>query len=373
MESDGPVPVGTRNAIGVTSAHDLAGNVREWVSTSSGDNRHLAGGAWNDPGYAIRDQVVASPWVRLPTDGFRCALYPEGSLSDALLRSIQLPAQDLTSFTAMPDAVFDATKSLYAYDRSRPLADRVDSTFVSHTGAIIEWVSIDAAYGGRMAMRLHIPNDVDPPYGAVVFFPGSNLLASRQIGVPQLTFLTRAGRVLVEPIFDGGFNRNDGTTMQRLQSPAASTELLSHWGQDLGRAIDYLEQRPDVDENAIAYAGLSLGAAMGPRLLPYEPRFRAAILLSGGFSPQAGQASIERVAALAGRVTLPVLMLGGADDFANPLSHQEALFRALGTPEDQKRFRAYQNAGHWPLPWNELIRETVEFLDRYAPRTGNPR
>jgi dienelactone hydrolase len=190
--------------------------------------------------------------------------------------------------------------------------------------------------------------------------------------VPQLTFLTRAGRILVEPIFDGGFNRNDGSTMQRLQSPAAATELMSHWVQDLGRAIDYLEQRPDVDATAIAYAGLSLGAGLAPRLLPYESRFRAAILLSGGFNPRANQESIDRIAAFAGRVRLPVLMLGGRDDFANPVSHQEALFRALGTPEDQKRFRVYDGAGHWPLPLNEVIRETVEFLDLYAPRGRDP-
>ncbi len=66
-------------------------------------------------------------------------------------------------------------------------------------------------------------------------------------------------------------------------------------------------------------------------------------------------------------------MLGGRDDFANPVSHQEALFRAFGTPDARKRFRAYETAGHWPLPWNEVIRETVEFLDRYAPRGRDPR
>jgi formylglycine-generating enzyme required for sulfatase activity len=45
MRSDGPVPVGTRDAIGISGAQDLAGNVREWVSTPSGENRHFAGGA----------------------------------------------------------------------------------------------------------------------------------------------------------------------------------------------------------------------------------------------------------------------------------------------------------------------------------------
>jgi predicted esterase len=325
----------------------------------------------NDPDYAVRDQVIASPWVRLPTDGFRCASYPEASLPDHLLRAIDLPTQDLSGFTAMPDAVFEASTSLHAHDRSQPLAARVDSTLSSPAEATVEWVSVDAAYGGRLPMRLHVPNDAAPPYGAVIFFPGSNLLFSREIGAPQLTFLPRAGWILVEPVYDGGFHRNDGRTLQRLQSPAGSAELYSHWVQDLGRAIDYLEQRPDVDGNAIVYAGLSLGAAVAPRLLPYEPRFRAAILLSGGLSARLSQESIDQTASLAGRLRLPLLMLGGRHDFANPVSHQEALFRAFGTPEDQKRFRVY-DAAHWPLPMNDAIRETVDFLGRYASPGRDP-
>lgn len=371
IQSDGPVPVGALDAVGASGAEDLAGNVREWVSTRSGESRHLAGGAWNDVDYNIRDLVAAPPWVRLPTDGFRCAMYTGGPPPEAALRDIELPTQDFSSFSPMPDALFEAGARSYAYNKDQPLAARVDSTFTSPTGETVEWVSVDAAYGGRLPLRLHVPRDTEPPYGAVIFFPGSNLYLSPEMGAPQLPFLPRAGWILVEPVFDGGFGRNDGRTLQRLGSQASALELRSHWVQDLGRAIDYLDQRPDVDGNAIAYAGLSLGAGLAPMLLAYEPRFRAAILLSGGFSPRSSQATIDRVAALAGRVRLPLLMLGGRNDFANPVGQQEALFRAFGTPEDRKRIREY-DAAHWPLPRSEVIRETVDFLETYAPRGGDP-
>lgn len=365
FQSDGPVAVGALDAIGTSGAQDLAGNVREWVSTPSGEYRHFAGGAWDEPEYVIHDQVLASPWVRLPTDGFRCASYPDGALPERLLGSIELPPQDLSHFTTMPDAVFEASRSVYAYDRGQPLAARVDSTLTSPTGATVQWVSVDAAYGGRLPMRLHVPTDGAPPYGAVIFFPASDLLFSRDIGEPHLAFLPRAGWVLVEPIFEGGYQRSDGRTLQRLQSPASRTELYSHWVQDLGRAIDYLEERPDIDGAAVAYAGLSLGAGMAPELLPHEPRFRAAILYSGGFSTTSSQESLDRSSSLAGRLRLPLLMLGGRNDFSNPVGHQEALFRAFGTPEEHKRFRVY-DAAHWPLPMNDVIRETVDFLNQYA-------
>jgi len=58
-------------------------------------------------------------------------------------------------------------------------------------------------------------------------------------------------------------------------------------------------------------------------------------------------------------------MLGGRNDFSNPIRYQEALFQAFGTPDDQKRFRTFE-AGHWPYPMNESIREMVDFLDRFA-------
>ncbi|HUF77227.1 MAG TPA: protein kinase [Longimicrobiales bacterium] len=369
IQSEGPAPVGTFDGIGVSGALDLVGNVREWVSTPSGERRHLAGAAWNDVPYGAWDQVLASPWVRLPTDGFRCATYPE-ALPEPLLAAVDLPTQDFTSFTPMPDEVFAASARSFAYDRSQPLAARVDSTLPSPiTGVRIEWVSVNAAYGGRLPLRLHVPTDLAPPHGAVIYFPGSNLLLSQEMTAPPLPLLPREGWILVEPVFDGGYHRNDGRTLQRSQSPAAQEELVSHWAQDLGRALDYLEERTDVDGSAVAYVGLSLGAGVAPRLLPYEPRFRAAILFSGGFSPQADQESIDRTASLAGRVRLPLLMMGGENDFSNPVSHQEALLRAFGTPDDQKRFRVY-DAGHWPLPMNDVMREVVDFLERYAPVGG---
>ena len=37
------------------------------------------------------------------------------------------------------------------------------------------------------------------------------------------------------------------------------------WSKDLGRSIDYLETRSDIDVHKLAYYGVSLGAAMGVR------------------------------------------------------------------------------------------------------------
>lgn len=43
---------------------------------------------------------------------------------------------------------------------------------------------------------------------------------------------------------------------------------------------------------------------------------------------------------------------------------QKALFDLLGTPAELKR-RVIFEAGHLPLPRADVIRETLEWLDRY--------
>jgi dienelactone hydrolase len=193
------------------------------------------------------------------------------------------------------------------------------------------------------------------------------------MGPPELDFMVRSGRVLVEPVYEGTFQRNDGRTLQRWGAASSRSALVAHWVQDLGRVLDYLEQRPDVDASRVAYAGLSLGASLTPNFLAYERRFRSAVLYSGGFGKQESQESLDQRVGLAARIQLPLLMLGGRHDFSNPVGHQEALFRAYGTPSGDKRIRILDDAGHWPLPRNEVIRETVDFLDRYMGPVAPPR
>jgi hypothetical protein len=60
-------------------------------------------------------------------------------------------------------------------------------------------------------------------------------------------------------------------------------------------------------------------------------------------------------------------MLNGHFDFAYPPeTSQEPMFRLLGTPKENKRRVVYQT-GH-NIARNELIKETLDWLDRYLAR-----
>ncbi|NNM33996.1 MAG: hypothetical protein HKO53_13060, partial [Gemmatimonadetes bacterium] len=127
---------------------------------------------------------------------------------------------------------------------------------------------------------------------------------------------------------------------------------------------------PDIDHTRVAYIGISLGAFLAPMLLPFEERFRAAVLYSGGPGVNTSQSTVDELFGLAHRTQTPVLMLGGRNDPSAPATHQEALFNAFGTPAENKRFRLF-DAGHWPLPMGELLSETVNFLERHVGSTDN--
>ena len=133
----------------------------------------------------------------------------------------------------------------------------------------------------------------------------------------------------------------------------------SKWVQDLGRTLDYLESRGDVDLTRTGYMGLSMGARMAPLLVAAEERFKVAILIAGGMSLDQTTASVTP------RVDIPVLMLSGTYDYVFPVeTRQKPLFDYLGTPLEHKRHALFE-AGHLPLPRGEMIREILDWLDRY--------
>jgi eukaryotic-like serine/threonine-protein kinase len=103
------------------------------------------------------------------------------------------------------------------------------------------------------------------------------------------------------------------------------------WSKDLGRSIDYLETRPDIDTHKLAFFGISFGAAAAPRLVAIETRIKAAILAAGG-SWEEVPPSVDQWN-FAPRFKVPVLMLNGRDDFSFPLeASQLPLLRQLGHP-----------------------------------------
>jgi dienelactone hydrolase len=363
----GPLPAG-RAGLTRAGTTDMAGNVKEWTWTNTGDKRYILGGAWSEPVYMFTDADAQSPFARLSTYGFRCIKTdrPE-HLHAGVMGEAALPSRDLRNVAPVSDAVFRAWRSMYSFDLGN-----LDATVDEVDDASPEWrlerVSYAAAYGDeRIPAYLFLPKNASPPYQTVVFFPGSGVISRRTAptaaSFDTVNFIMRSGRAFLYPIYKSTHERGDVITTDYPNETAVWRDHMVMWSKDVGRSIDYLHTRPDIDKDRIGYMGYSWGAGMAPLFLAVEPRLSLALLNVGGFYLQAALPEADPVN-FASRVTIPVVMLNGRFDFFFPTdTSQEPMFRALGTPAEHKRRVVYE-VSH-TIPRNELIKEFVGWMDKY--------
>ena len=104
---------------------------------------------------------------------------------------------------------------------------------------------------------------------------------------------------------------------------------------------------------------------MGSIIPAIDDRVKAQVLMIGGFSMQQSQPEVDQIN-FTSRVKVPVLMLNGRYDFFFPVdASQRPMFEAFGTPKEDKRHILFEG-GH-NLPRMDMIRETLNWLDRYQP------
>jgi dienelactone hydrolase len=338
--------------------------VKEWCRNEDRDGkRFLLGGGFGEPTYMFLQGDAQLPWDRRANYGFRCVKL-DSPASQAASARIEATYPELGK--PVSDDVFQAYRSLYSYDKGE-LNARVEET---QTTAIWTWetVTFDAAYGNvRMIAHIILPINVPPPFQAVVYFPGGFALLDEKV-TPSviedtLGFLLKSGRALVFPIYKSTYDRRDDYQLGR-ERPGRRRDQTILWSKDVGRTLDYLETRKDIDSTKIAYLGFSAGGHRGPIFLAVENRFQVAILRVGGlwlpgYPPEADAVNF------APRVKIPVLMLNGRYDATFPLdASQIPLFRLLGTPEKDKKHVIYE-AGHGGFPHKEEVRESLDWLDKY--------
>jgi DNA-binding winged helix-turn-helix (wHTH) protein/dienelactone hydrolase len=379
FDGKGPSQVGQRQGLGPYGTYDMAGNMKEWAWNAAGSKRYILGGGWNETSYMFAIQDLQLPISRAATFGFRCAQYP-GALGAALTAPVPTLVRDYGKEKPVSETVFKLFRDRYTYDRAE-LDDRIESVDDSSQYWRKEKVTFNAAYGNeRVIALLFLPKNAKPPYATVVFFPGVSsffMRSSDQIATPSYEFIVRSGRAVLYPIYAGTYERGVKFVGRREKpeevvqpgsaclpvTPRAATELVEHWAKDLGRSIDYLETRKDIDSHRLAFYGLSLGAVWGPVLTAIEPRLKSSVLVAGGLPFERLPSEIEPMN-FAPRVKIPTLMVNGQQDFMYPVeSSQIPLFRLLGVPPADKRHVLF-DSGHVPHG-TAVIKTILDWLDQY--------
>jgi hypothetical protein len=363
--SDTIARAGQSDALGPYGTLDMVGNAREWYWNETSGGKRFALGR-QPSSYAPE---VLSPFDRSRLNGFRC-VKNAAPMPDAAAAPLTLFHRDFASATPASDDVFRVVSAMYAYDKG-PLNARIEQTDATSPSWTREKITFDAAYGGeRVAALLFLPRHVTPPLQTVVFFPSARvngLPDSNQPGdLSFIDFVIKSGRAVMYPIYKGLYERQIRGSIN--PGPALKREITIDWSKDLGRSIDYLESRTDIDRARIGYLGVSQGSANGVILAAIEQRLKAIVLLDGGFFQWESPTGLDQVD-FAPRITRPVLMINGRYDAAFPVeTSQNPLFRMLGTREPDKQHVIFETPHDVRLNRDELIRDVLGWYDKYLGR-----
>jgi cephalosporin-C deacetylase-like acetyl esterase len=284
-----------------------------------------------------------------------------------MMAMVTRPERDFSSEQPVSDETFKLFLSQYRYDRNA-LNPEIESE-IDEGDWLRQRISLDAAYGGeRLIVYLFLPKNSRPPYQTIVYFPGSNAIHNNDSETALsrgviFDFMLKDGRAVIFPIYKGTYERGDELNSDY---PATTNFYKDHvimWAKDMGRAIDYLETREDLDVKKLAYFGTSWGGAMGAIMPAVENRLKLSILYVAGLLEQSALPEADQINFIT-RVKVPVLMVNGKYDFFFPIeTAQKPMFDLFGAPEADKKWVIYEG-GH-SVPRVKLIEESLMWLDKY--------
>ena len=213
-----------------------------------------------------------------------------------------------------------------------------------------------------MSVYVYLPKNESTRHQAVLYWGGAmgQVVESVDKERFRLGFLLRNGRAVVLPVLKGMYAR-------RLTPPLSwatynGRNLAIEEVREFRCAIDYLETRPDIDLDKLAYYGHSWGGRVGAQVLSVEPRIKVGILNQAGFNFSA-HPDISAANFLP-RVKVPVLHFSGRydTDFRYETS-SKPFHELLGTPESDKK-HVVEPTGHF-VPYDVVAGETLDWLDQY--------
>ena len=362
--SSAPAPVGQYQGLGPWGTYDMAGSMAEWTRTEAGQGtRYLLGGGLDTPPVEYFEPFAVLPFLRTANSGFRC-VRNAGPIPAAATAEQLTKMRDFMHAQPAADAVFQIYRAMYTYARS-PLNVKAESVKQDSADWRKEKVTISAAYNNeRFAVHLFLPKNVPPPYQTVMFFPSARVLSlpnSDELGdMKFIDYVIQSGRAVAYPVYKGTYERPDPGI--GIMHTAEGRETLLHDSKDLGRSIDYLETRSDIDRERLGFLGVSMGAAMGVNLAAVEPRLKAVVFLDGGFVEGKPVDGVDQVD-FAPRLKAPTLLISGKFDWI--FMGKDALIRLLGAPPADKRAVLVDTAHDVSEQRADMIREVTAWLDRY--------
>jgi len=166
-----------------------------------------------------------------------------------------------------------ADRAVFAYNASAPL-DLEKAVESTNNGVEVSAISFSSPDGGSVTGLMFDPVTRSSLRPGIVLMHGMPGNARGMVGLGQQ--LAQHGAVAIA--IDAPFARRGGPPVQFTSEDRAEQIQLI---KDLQRAVDVLRARVNVDDERIAYLGISYGGAMGALFAGIERRLKAAVLVVG--------------------------------------------------------------------------------------------
>ncbi len=363
FDNKGLAKVGTYNSMTRYGTYDLPGNVSEWISNSSGNDRFIIGGNYKEPTYWYTLKLAVSSWTRNDLVGFRCMRYIDDTLKKQLTANINQPKRDYSNLEPVSDEIFQIYKELF-YDKKTEL-NPVRISIVQTENWIHEIISLEVPYEDLpMQIHIYLPLNSNLPFQSILNFPGigahnSNSMKDMSIG-SNLDFWLKNGRAVIWPVYYSTFGRGSHNKSNVNSWKQTYRNIIT----DVQVVCDYLETRNDIDSEKIAFSGYSWGGGIAPYILAIEGRIELGIVALFGVQSidKYMFKEFDQIDYLP-RVKIPMLLLGGKFDFDYSMEQQKAFYDLLCTPEGDKKWIVYESTHY--IPRKDLINESVSWLDNY--------
>lgn len=371
-DSPGPGAVDDNTAMSTWGAVNMIGNVQEWTTTRDGDSRLTLGTSFGGPQWQYALPTASLPWVRLPDQGFRLALYDDNVPDPQLMMSGAVPtipeptpdelAKYMKGFAYAPGSI-----SLAGLERLEVTEDRdwIRERYVITSETLPDTLPVLVFRPREPVERMQPVIFLPPGDSYQRSFPSADIDITRY----GIDFVVRSGRALVWPIIAGTHERQRPPNRPRAEGLAERwLNIKQDRRKEIGAVIDFLEFSDAYAGDKVALLAASFGATfVSPNILVAEERIRTAIMMSATLAGVDTKAfpDIVNPNTYWPEVRQPILLLNGRYDIStHQLESRKALLELLGTADESKQGIVYESS-HWPLPPHRVEQDVSHWLDEH--------
>ena len=350
---------------------NIAGNVREWVINSHGEDRKaILGGSYETNEYTFNSFYSLSPFNRSEQNGLRLVKNfsdKETSNDNFIVKHIE---RNFSLEKNVSDEVFEVYKSQFDYPNSE-LKVIVSAIESSNKKYKIEKFQMSTPYKSNEKLYGYIitSKKFEKKSKPIIEFPSAGAIFSDELNIDnniikEKKYLLDEGYSIIIPVYHNTWDREKTIKDWWPNETEEYKNTLIKIGKDFKRVIDFLETRENLDIESLSYMGYSWGSVTSNILLAIENRITSAAIFVGGLMLQKSRKEIESHLYVR-RIKIPILhivgKLDGIFEFEDSFLPWNEL---IGTPEIHKKIIILDKVGHG-LPQDIMIDNHLQLLKKY--------